>query len=99
MNITSEAFLWVCYLGVFVTLGGYGLFNYALGRVEASKAAIYINLIPVFAVILAYFALGEELTYVGIVASGIILTGVFISQIPTERLKKIRNKRKIKKSS
>lgn len=92
MNITSEALLWVCYLGVIVTLGGYGLFNFALGRVEASKASIYINLIPIFAVILAYFILGEKLTYVGIVASGIILSGVFISQMPTQRLKRRRVK-------
>jgi drug/metabolite transporter (DMT)-like permease len=90
INITSEAFLWVCYLGVVVTLAGYGLFNFALGRVEAIKASIYINLIPVFTIILAYFMLGEELSFVGVVASGIILVGVFISQMPTERLKKLR---------
>ena len=90
MNITNEALLWVVYLGVFVTLGGYGLFNFALGRVEASKAAIYINLIPVFAVILAYLILGEKLTFIGIVASCIILSGVFISQMPTEKIKKLR---------
>jgi len=92
MNFTSEALLWIVYLGVFVTLGGYGLFNYALSRIEASKAAVYINLIPVFAVILAYLMLGEKLTFVGIIASGVILSGVFISQMPTEKLKKLRRK-------
>lgn len=90
MNITLDAILWVAYLGVIVTLGGYGLFNFALGRIEASKASVYINLIPVFAVILAYLVLGEELTFTQIIASGIILTGVFISQMPTEKLKKFR---------
>ena len=96
MNFTLDAFLWVVYLGVFVTLGGYGLFNFALGRVEASKASVYVNLIPVFAVILAYLILGEKLTFTQIIASGIILTGVFISQMPTEKLKKMR---RIKKRS
>lgn len=92
MDITLNAFLWVVYLGVFVTLGGYGLFNYALGRIEASKASVYINLIPVFAVILAYFLLGEKLEFTQIIASIIILTGVFISQMPTEKLQKLRRK-------
>ena len=93
MNITTEAISWTLYLGVVVTLGGYGLFNFALTRMEASKASIYINLIPVFAVILAYFILGEKMTFAGIVASCIILSGVIISQLPTERLKKVRLKR------
>jgi len=92
MEITSDALLWTLYLGVIVTIGGYGLFNFALGRMEASKASIYINLIPVFAVILAYLILDEELTYSGLVASGIILSGVVISQLPTERLKRIRQR-------
>lgn len=94
MNITLESVLWVGYLGVIVTLGGYGLFNFALSRVEASKAAVYVNLIPVFAVILAFIFLGERLTFEQLVASGIILSGVFISQLPTQKLKKIRLRRR-----
>lgn len=94
MDFNSEALLGVLYLGVFVTLGGYGLFNFALGRVPASKASVYVNLIPVFAVILAYIFLGERLNFVQTVASGIILLGVFISQIPTEKLKKVKLHRK-----
>lgn len=94
MNITLEASLWVLYLGVVVTLGGYGLFNFALSRVEASKASVYVNLIPVFAVILAFIFLGERLTFEQLVASGIILSGVFISQMPTEKLKKMRLRRR-----
>ncbi len=88
MNITVDAVLWTVYLGVVVTLGGYGMFNFALSRMEATKAAMYINLIPVFTVILAFLILGEKLKFVQIVASGIILSGVFISQIPTLKLRR-----------
>ena len=55
--MTVESFLWVAYLGVVVTLGGYGLYNYALTKIEASKASIFIYLIPVFTLFLAYFIL------------------------------------------
>lgn len=97
MDFTTDAMLWVVYLGVFVTLGGYGLFNFALGRTEASKASIYVNLIPVFTVLLAFIILGERLNFVEIVASGIILTGVFISQMPTEQIQAARARRKARK--
>jgi len=86
MHITQSAFLWTLYLGVVVTLGGYGMFNFALGRIEAGKASIYINLIPVFAVIMAYLFLGERLKFVQFLASGLILIGLAISQMPTSKL-------------
>ena len=90
-DITLNSVLLILYLGIVVTLGGYGLFNFALGRVEANKASVYVNLIPIFAVILAYLILGEKPTVMSIVASSVILMGVAISQLPTQRLKKILN--------
>jgi drug/metabolite transporter (DMT)-like permease len=94
MDFTPKAVFGVFYLGIFVTLGGYGLFNYALGRIAASKAAVYINLIPVFVVILAYFMLEERLNFVQLLASGIILLGVFVSQMPTQKIRKMRLRRR-----
>ncbi len=73
----------ILYLGIVVTLGGYGLFNYALSRTHASTAAAYVNLIPVFAVILAYFMLNETLSTIQLYASLVILLGVMITQMPT----------------
>ncbi len=80
-----SATLWMLYLGVVVTLGGYGFFNFALSRMEAHKASIYINLIPVFTVLLAYLILNEKMTFSQIVASVIILIGVVISQYPSNK--------------
>ena len=70
------------YLGIVVTIGGYGMFNLALSRIEASRASVFVNLIPVFTVILAYLFLGEVLKPVELIASGVILCGVVISQLP-----------------
>ena len=63
MNFTLNSFLWTIYLGVVVTLAGYGLYNYALTKIPASKAAVFIYLIPVFTLILAYFVLNEKLSF------------------------------------
>ena len=88
MHPTMETVGWILYLGVVVTIGGYGMFNLALSRIEASKASVFVNLIPVFTVFLAYLFLGEVLTPTEMMASGIILCGVFISQLPSFKHKK-----------
>lgn len=88
MNFTLEAFAWVAYLGVMVTLCGYGLYNYALTKIEASKTAMFVNLIPVFTLILAFLILGEKLSNSELIACGTIMVGVLISQISVKKFKK-----------
>ncbi len=92
MTFSVEAVSWVVYLGVVVTLGGYGLYNFALTKIEASKAAMFVNLIPVFTLILAFLILGEQFTVQGLIASATIMSGVILSQIPVKKLKRRRKK-------
>ena len=79
-HTSSNSMLLIVYLGVIVTLGGYGLYNFALTKIDASRAAVFINLIPIFSLILAYLLLGEILNTIQIFASIIILIGVFIAE-------------------
>lgn len=88
MTFSVEAVSWSIYLGVVVTLLGYGLFNFALTKIEASRAAMFVNLIPIFTLILAFLILGEKLTTTELVASATILFGVIISQITVKRFKR-----------
>jgi len=90
MQFTIEALSWSVYLGIVVTLGGYGLYNFALTKIEASKAAVFIYLIPIFTVLLAYLFLGEQLSSKELIASGLILIGVFISQLKVKRFRKVK---------
>lgn len=75
----------IVYLGIFVTMGAYGLYNYAVSKVPASQAAAFVNLIPVFTVILSRIILGENFTALQYVASAIVIAGVFMSQDMTRR--------------
>lgn len=70
----------VIYLGSFVTLGAYLLYNYGVSKIPASQASAFVNLIPVCAVILGFLILGERFTPIQFVASALVLLGVFISQ-------------------
>ncbi|QKF65591.1 EamA/RhaT family transporter [Arcobacter venerupis] len=88
MNFTFNSFLWTIYLGVVVTLAGYGLYNYALTKIPASKAAVFIYLIPVFTLILAYFVLNEKLSFFEFIACFVIMFGVFVSEVSSSWFKK-----------
>lgn len=90
IHISMKSFLWIAYLGVVVTLAGYGLYNYALTKIEASKASIFVYLIPVFTLILAYFILNETLSILEFVACFVILLGVFISEFSISWFRKRR---------
>ena len=70
----------IVYLGAVITLGAYGLFNYGIKFLPANKGTIYVNLIPIFSVILGWLILGETFTLYQFFAGSLILGGVYISQ-------------------
>lgn len=79
-QVSSDVLLYIAYLGIFSTLGAYGLYNYALSRANASKVAVYTNLIPVFTLIFAYLLLNELLNAQQWLAVCLVVIGVAISQ-------------------
>lgn len=70
----------VFYLGTFVTLGAFGLYNMGIAKIPASRASVFINLVPVVAVFFAWLFLGETLTSMQMLAAGCIFLGVFVAQ-------------------
>ena len=72
----------VLYLGLIVTIGGYGLYNFGLSRTQAGRASSYLNLIPVFSVLLGWALLGERFTLPQIAASLLVFAGVFLGRPP-----------------
>ena len=70
----------VVYLGLVVTVGAYGLYNFALSRLPASQASAFINLIPLFTLLLAVLLLGESLTIHQLLGCGLVFAGVALSQ-------------------
>jgi len=70
----------IVYLGIFVTLGAYGLYNFGVSRLPVSQAGAYVNLIPVFTVILGWVILGERFTLIQYSACALVFLGVLLSQ-------------------
>jgi drug/metabolite transporter (DMT)-like permease len=71
-----SAWLGVAYLGVFVSLGAFGLYNTALGMLPASRAALAINAVPAVAMVTGWLALGETMSVPQLVACAAIVGAV-----------------------
>jgi len=70
----------VLYLGVFVTIGAYGMYNYGMSKIPAGQASSFINLIPVITLVMGLVLLGERLNWMQYAASALVIAGVYISQ-------------------
>lgn len=79
-EITALGLESVVYLGVVVTVGAYGLYNYGVSQLPASQATGFINLIPVFTLIFAALLLGERLNFWQMLAAAVVFAGVLLSQ-------------------
>lgn len=75
MGVTS-----ILYLGVFVTIGAYGMYNYGMSKIPAAQASAFINLIPVITLILGLVLLDERLNWMQYAASALVVVGVYVSQ-------------------
>ncbi|MCG8637791.1 MAG: EamA family transporter [Desulfobacterales bacterium] len=78
--LQADVLLSVIFLGVFASVAAFGLYNWAMSQVPASKAAIFINLVPVVAVILGWTILGESFTPVQTAGAVMVAAGVLTSQ-------------------
>lgn len=79
-NISMSGLASLIYLGLVVTLGAYGLFNFALSHIKASTATSYVNLLPVTSLMFSILFLGERLLTTQWVAIAVIFLGVYLSQ-------------------
>jgi drug/metabolite transporter (DMT)-like permease len=80
VQVSQSGLLAVLYLGMVVTVLGYGLFNFGVSRLPASQASGFINLIPVFTLIFAVLLLNERLNATQMFASALVFAGVALSQ-------------------
>lgn len=85
-QISLSTFGLLIYLGLIITLGAYGLYNYSLTHLKATVAAGYTNLLPVFTLLFSMLLLGERLVLSQWLAIGLVFVGVILSQDRNHRL-------------
>lgn len=75
-NLTAWA--WILYLGVVTVSLGYLLYFEGMRRMPASRGASLFYLKPVLALIFAYVALGESISYALLLASVLVAAGILL---------------------
>jgi len=84
-TITLKSALAVVYLTVFATVGAFLCYNFALSQVPASKAAVFVNGIPVVTAIGAWVLLDERLTAIQAGGGALVLAAVFLTNLPARK--------------
>ncbi|PKN36091.1 MAG: hypothetical protein CVU61_00920 [Deltaproteobacteria bacterium HGW-Deltaproteobacteria-19] len=79
INISISTLGNILYLTLVCSIGGYYFWNWGLSGVDSGKASIYINVIPLTAVILGVIVLKEEMTTELISGGVLILSGIYLT--------------------
>ncbi|MCT8137913.1 DMT family transporter [Anaerobacillus sp. CMMVII] len=76
---TSSAWLAIAHMSVFVTVVSFIMYYYGIQQIGAAKASIFINFMPISAVIMASVFLDEALTLPHLIGALCVLGGVTLS--------------------
>lgn len=83
--VSARAMGSLVYLTVFATIGAFLCYNYALTKIAAFRASIFINCIPVVTALGAWVLLGEKLTPLQTAGGLLVLIAVCIANLPAFR--------------
>lgn len=81
---TTEVWLIVAFITIFPSVGSYLLWNIAIRSFPAANAGIFLNLIPVFTVVIAVM-IGKSIEVAEIIGGLLVLGGVLLATIPRRR--------------
>lgn len=79
-RLTPRTAFAAAYLTIFGSVIAYSAYVYALSRFRTTQMSLYAYINPAVAVLLGWLILGEEMTWVSVVAMTVILSGVALVQ-------------------
>lgn len=81
-NIGNQSLLdWSCisYLGIFGTVVGFVWYYQGVERLGPTKASLFINFVPIFAILCAFLILREQITTSLVVGTVLVISGVYLT--------------------
>ncbi len=76
---TSKGWGSLIYMSIFASVVAYLIQQISVKRIGPAKTSLYVNLVPLFSMVMAYFILGEVITLPKIFAGAMIISGVLIT--------------------
>ena len=82
LNILSQTAVWgyLLFLGLLASMYCYVLWNTAMANIGAVKTTVYLYMAPLFTMITAYIILGERITWMAVMGTVILLTGMVMAE-------------------
>ncbi len=80
-----QAFRAIILLSVFASTFAFILFTYSVRSIGINRSNMFVNLIPVFVAIFAWFILGDQLTVQKFIGITVVICGLFLAQIRRRR--------------
>lgn len=84
---TMGGWMSILYMSIFASVLGYLFQLIAIQKIGAPKAAIFINLVPVFTIVMSVLFLSESFSWFKLMSAGVIITGVYLTTRPESSVK------------
>ena len=79
----------ILFLGIFGTALGFVWYYQGIEYIGATRAGLFINLVPISAILMAFLALGEPITISLLVGTVLVLSGVYLTNYGLKHLNKL----------
>jgi len=81
IKVSTEGITALFMLSVFASVIAFVLFAWAVRKMGVAKTNAFVNLIPVFTALFAWFIIGERITLLQWIGIAIVVSGLFVSQL------------------
>lgn len=82
-SYSIAAWLSIVYLGFFGTCIGFIWYYEGIREIGPSRAGVFINFVPISAVILSFLLLGETIDASLLIGAALVLSGIYLTNRPT----------------
>jgi drug/metabolite transporter (DMT)-like permease len=77
-RINSLAVVGIVYMAIFPSIGSLIFWNISISEIGASRAGVFINLVPVFTALISWF-LGDKISLAQIIGGILVFIGVYLT--------------------
>lgn len=78
-SYTAVDWLSLLFLGIFGTAAGFTLYYRAITKIGAARSSVFINLVPLFSIVLAWIFLAETINISVLIGGIILMAGVYLT--------------------
>lgn len=79
LSYSFEAWASIVFMAICSSVLGYLIQQITIKKLGVNKTSLFINLVPLFAILFAYLVLGDPVTIINLASAAIIITAVFLN--------------------